>query len=244
MRDWLDPIRFASSTCEMPRLRRVCRKASMRRSLTSTSADSCSPSRRNPLADPIFQPGGRDIEIFPRGLQHQHLAAPGRSALRPGTQLLHNPGGDARCDIPGRRGDLETNAHAAETLARVEEQRGSHVIARRKPEAANQAPQRMRLADVHVLELRGPNGDPVSRLSEIGEPEIKITIANARPHKRGAREIGEQRFQRELEVRPHPVRKFASRDDQRFERHRLEVRDKQLVQSNHFSHVSYPDKER
>ena len=118
------------------------------------------------------------------------------------------------------------------TFAHIEQRGKAHVVTLAEPQATRQAADRLRFANVHVLILRRTGDDALSRVGEIGQPELEILITQTGAAEAAVGERREQLFQSPLQVRPHPVRKIAPRDDEVVERERREVRGERFVKSD------------
>jgi hypothetical protein len=92
-------------------------------------------------------------------------------------------------------------------------------------------PEEIEVPDVGVLVFRGTDGRSLgARLDKIGEAKSEIAAAQPRTEEPTARHCGEKRFQRLLQIRPHPVGKILSRNDQVLQPDRREMRRKQAEQ--------------
>jgi hypothetical protein len=177
--------------------------------------DVLAPHRRR-LLDP--EPGRRNIEVVVRRFEHERLAAPARATLGAPAQLGHHLRREARGTGIRSSRNLQSRPNAAIAFADVEQHGEGHPVTAAEPQSARRAPDGLGLADVHLLVLGRCGHDAIPGFGEVGQPEREIRIAQARAAEATVGQAGEERLQRTLQVRPHPVRKVPARDDQPVDR--------------------------
>jgi len=166
-----------------------------------------------------------------RPVEDQHLAAPRIAALSSGAQTLGQLRRDPNWSIALWYRDFEARARGAVAFAHLQEQSKAYAFAFSEPQAAPEATNRFRLSDISILVLRWSDcGSLFARLDQIGKTKPELATAQPRAEELVARRFSEKLLKRLLQIRPHPMRKIAARDDQIFRRDRCEVRGERAVQ--------------